>query len=140
MELKLEEEILSTNDWGILRILNGYLIESLELLSVEFKQEQADKVRDILANLITIFKINENDDQVRNNLREIYLFTNGMVTKGFNKRDSDIIKEAIAIIKPIYEGFKEKESEQDAKVISGLTYGEKDLDRYGSSSSFSIKG
>ncbi len=145
MELKFEEEILSTNDWGIFRILNEKLIDGFDLSIEKLKKDEdisgeVDKIREVLASLITIFKLGEEDNDLKKNLREIYLFINKMVTSGYIEKDWEKFIQSKNIINPIYEGFKEKEMSETVNIVSGLTYGERDLDKHGDNSKLNIQG
>lgn len=145
MEFRLEEEILSTNDWGIFRILNEKLIDEIRLCVSGLDGEEdispsMSRIREILSNLITIFKLGEEDNSLKENLREIYLFINKLAIKGYISRDREKFIDGEKILLPIYEAFKEKEMSERVNIVSGLTYGEKDLYKHGDNSKLNIEG
>lgn len=143
-DIKLEKKILSTNHWGLLAILHEALIDRFEESTKAVEEKDYDKlnilmnkIRDILTELIIIF--NEKD-KLSTNLREIYLFTNKMLTEGEIKKEISFFEESIDIINPIFEGFKELEIQEEANIVSGLTYGYRDLGEYTRKSSKTFEG
>lgn len=130
-KMSLEKRILTTNDWGLLGILNEALIDgmkdskiAIEELDYQKLNEINNYMRDILSELIVLFR---NDNVASVNLRELYLFVNKLITKGENNRDKTYFHQGIEIVKPLLESFKERAVEEEGKIVSGLTYGEKDL-------------
>lgn len=141
-----QREILSTNNWGILRILHGEIIEDLSR-SIEFLGrgedsnflENNEKIKDKLSNLITISKLGD-DLRLKDNMRSIYIFINTLINKGEAEKSVEYFRQSIKIIGPIYEGFLEREARASKNIVSGLTYGEKDLRDYKSKGKLNIEG
>ena len=136
--MTLEKRILSSNDWGLVAMLHEGLMNRFKECVESIKDRDyarlnllMDNCRDILTELIITF--NERDE-VSANLREIYLYTNTMITEGETRRDISIFEKAKDIIKPIYEGFKELELKEEPNIISGLTYGKEKLGDYNTKS------
>lgn len=143
-KISLEKQILSTNDWGLLAILNEGLMDKLEESKQAIDREDYKRLnqlnnvsRDILTELIVVFK---NDNEVSRNLRDLYLFINKLTTEGENKRDKKYFDRSKEIIKPILEAFRERELEDVANIVSGLTYGERDLSEHKTKSSINFEG
>lgn len=143
-DITLEKRILSTNDWGLVALLHEGLIDRFEesTKAIENKDYNSlstliNKTRDILTELIVIF--NEKDE-LSTNLREIYVFTNKMITEGEIKREISFFQESIDVIIPILEGFKELEIKETANIVSGLTYGKSNLGEYTTKSSKTFQG
>ena len=136
--ITLEKRILSTNDWGLVAMLHEGLLERFSEC-IESIQEKdyaklnllMDNCRDILTELIIIF--NERDG-LSTDLREIYLYTNTMITEGETRKDKSLFEKAKDVINPIYEGFKELEMKEEPTIISGLTYGKESLGDYSTKS------
>ncbi len=142
-EMTLEKKILSTNDWGLLALLHEGLINNFEKCEKAIKRKDYSELnklinnsREILTELIVIF--NKNED-LSTDLREIYSFTNKLMTRGQIKKDKTCFQEAREVINPILEGFKELEISEDANIVSGLTYGKEKLDEYSRSSGKSFE-
>lgn len=130
-KMSLEKRILRTNDWGLLEILNEALIEGIEESKSAIDEQDYKRLnqlnnltRDILSELIVLFR---NENQASVNLRQLYLFVNKLITEGENSRDKTPFQQSIEIIQPILESFKERAVEEEGKIVSGLTYGQKDL-------------
>lgn len=132
--MTLEKRILATNDWGLVAMLHEGLLERFEESIQSIKEKDYKRLniiinncRDILTELIINFNGRE---ELPTNLREIYLFTNTMMTEGEAKKDISFFQQAKDVIKPIYEGFRELELKEDANIVSGLTYGKEKLEDY----------
>lgn len=130
----LEERILRTNEWGLLSIMNEGLIdkfdESIKSLDKEDYKETEELLsltKDIMTELIIFFN---KDSEIARNFREIYLFVNKLITKGFLEKDKKHFEDAKDVINPLIEAFKEKELSESAKVVTGLTYGKEELEEY----------
>lgn len=129
-ELSLEKRILMTNDWGLVALLNEAMIDILSGLVEEESQDldgDIDKIKDILTELIVVFS---GEDKLSLDLRSLYLFINKEITRGLINKDKAYFQNSIDLIRPLYEGFLEKSKEEEARVVSGLTYGRDDLGDY----------
>lgn len=143
-DMTLEKRILSTNHWGLVALLHEGLIEkfkestkSIEKEDYEELNQVINRTREILTELIVIF--NERDE-LSTNLRELYSFTNKLITEGEIKKDKSFFQEAEDIINPIFEGFKELERGETGNIVTGLTYGKTKLDEYGTRSHKTFEG
>lgn len=143
-DMTLEKKILSTNDWGLVGLLHEGLIDRFKESTKAIENEDygelnllINKTRDILTELIVIF--NENDD-LSTNLRELYSFTNKLITDGENKKDPSFFQNAEDLILPILEGFKELEKEEAGSIVTGLTYGKSNLGEHSRKSNKTFQG
>ena len=143
-DMTLEKKILSTNDWGLVALLHEGLIERFRKSTNAIKNEDYEelnilinKARDILTELIVIF--NENDD-LSTNLRELYSFTNKLITEGEIKKDPSFFQKAEEVIQPILEGFKGLEKEEAGNIVTGLTYGKSNLGEHSRKSNKTFEG
>ena len=130
----LEKRILSSNEWGLIALLNEGLIERFREAAEAIDREDYEEVskitntcRDILTELLITFR--EKDD-LSTNLRSLYLFTNKLITEGEIKKDGSSYIKAIDVISPIYNGFKNLEMKEKPNVVSGLVYGKDDIEEY----------
>ncbi len=130
----LEKRIISTNKWGLIAILHEGLISKFEQATILINKDDRDKLnntvnrtRDLLAELISLFK---GKDELALDLREIYIYTNKLITEGEMKMDVEFFNKANDIIYPILEGFRELEVKNEGNVITGLTYGKQNLEEY----------
>lgn len=143
-DMTLEKKILSTNDWGLVALLHEGLIERFEESIDLINEEEYERlnivinnITDILTELIVIFNGNE---ELSTNLREIYLFINKIITEGNIHKDVSFFQEAIDVVVPILEGFRELEKKEGANIVSGLTYGKSNLGEYNTKSSKTFQG
>lgn len=130
----LEKKVLSSNEWGLIALLNEGLIEIFQEAAEAIKREDFEELnkitnncRDILTELLVTFR--EKDD-LSTNLRSLYLYTNTLITEAEIKKDGSYYIEAIDIIKPLYAGFKSLEMKEKPNIISGLLYGKDDLEEF----------
>lgn len=130
----LEKKVLSSNEWGLIALLNEGLIERFQEAAEAIKREDFEELnkitnncRDILTELLVTFR--EKDD-LSTNLRSLYLFTNKLITEGEIKKDGSYYVKAIDVIKPIYNGFKNLEMKEKPNIVTGLTYGKDDLGEF----------
>lgn len=144
---ELEKRIIATNDWGLMAILHEGLIDNFKesIQAIEEEKYEDLKIynnssRDILAELIVIFKDETGIEEISQNFREIYLYVNKLITEGENKRDEKYFKDSIKVITPLLESFLQKEKETEGRVVSGLTYGSEDLKEYDKGSNFNFEG
>ena len=98
----LEKKILTTNDFGLVKLLHEGLIERINdgILAIENEDyEELNKSinisRDILTELILVFS---KDDDLSTNLRSIYLFINKYITESEIKKDKDHLEEIKKVI------------------------------------------
>lgn len=133
-DLSLEKKILSTNDWGLVALLHEVLIDHFKGAVISIENEDyhglnglINKSRDILTELLVIFS---KDDDLSTNLREIYIFINKLITSGEIKKDISSFQQSIDVINPVLEGFRELEKKEKGNIVSGLTYGKRELDEY----------
>lgn len=133
-DISLEKKILATNDWGLVAILHEGLIENfniskeaIELRDYKNLNGLINNSRDILTELMILFK---NNDELSTNLKEIYIFTNKLITEGEIKKDKEFFDKAEEVILPILEAFKELEEKEKPNIVSGLTYGKKNLEEH----------
>lgn len=143
-DMTLEKRILSTNDWGLVALLHEGLIDRFKASTNAIENKDYEELnlvinrsRDILTELIVIF--NENDD-LSTNLRELYSFTNKLITNGEIKKDASFFQEATDVINPICEGFKELEKEETGNIVTGLTYGKANLGEHSRKSNKTFQG
>lgn len=132
--ISLEKRILSSNEWGLVAMLHEGLLDnfekSIDAIELEDQKELnilVNKSRDILTELIVLFR---EKDQVSTDTRELYLYANELITKGEVKKDIGQFKAAIKVITPLWEGFKGLEEKEEPQIVTGLTYGKKDLDEH----------
>ena len=130
----LEKRILSSNEWGLIALLNEGLIERFQEASEAIDRkdfQELNKItnncRDILTELLITFR---EKDELSTNIRSLYLFTNKLITEGEIKKDGSYYSKAIDVIKPIYTGFKSLEMQEAPNIISGLLYGKDNLEEY----------
>lgn len=128
----LEKKILTTNDFGLVKLLHEGLIERINdgILAIENEDyEELNKSinisRDILTELILVFS---KDDDLSTNLRSIYLFINKYITESEIKKDKDHLEEIKKVIFPLLAAFGDLEKSEEGRVVSGLTYGKSNLD------------
>ena len=141
--INLEKKILATNNWGLVAILHEALIEDFDMSMEAIEDEDYKNLnglinnsRDILTELIIIFK---DKGELFTNLREIYMFTNKLITEAEIKKDVNIFNQAKKVILPILEAFKELEDREEPNIVTGLTYGKLDLEEHRNSEK-SFKG
>ncbi|MCK9443447.1 MAG: flagellar protein FliS [Tissierellaceae bacterium] len=132
--ISLEKRILSSNEWGLVAMLHEGLLENFKASMDAIKVKDygklntlSNKSRDILTELIVVFREN---DQVSTDTRELYLYANELITKGEIKKDIGQFEAAIRVITPLWEGFKSLEEREEPQIVTGLTYGKKDLDEH----------
>ena len=143
-DMTLEKKILSTNEWGLVALLHEGLMDRFKESTNAIENKDYDelnlvinKTRDILTELIVIF--NEKDE-LSTSLRELYSFTNKLITEGEIRKELSFFKEAKDVINPIFEGFKELEKDEIGNIVSGLTYGKSNLDEYSRKSNKTFQG
>lgn len=131
---EIEKRISSTNEAGLVSILYEAMIDNFKDSIDVIDKNDWNKLnyinnnsRDILAELLFTLR---GDSNISNNLKEIYIYTNKIITIGENKKDKSYFETAIKIIQPLKEGFDQIEKNIDPKVITGLTYGKSSLDDY----------
>ena len=132
--ISLEKKILATNNWGLVAILHEALIEdfSMSIEAIEGEDYKnlnglINNSRDILTELIIIFK---DKGELSTNLREIYIFTNKLITEAEIKKDGRIFNQAKEVMLPILEAFKELEEKEEPNIVTGLTYGKSNLEEH----------
>ncbi|MCR2044286.1 flagellar protein FliS [Anaerosalibacter massiliensis] len=131
---EIEKRISSTNEAGLVSILYEAMIDNFKDSIDVIDKNDWNKLnyinnnsRDILAELLFTLR---GDSNISNNLKEIYIYTNKIITIGENKKDKSYFETAIKIIQPLKEGFDQIEKNIDPKVVTGLTYGRSSLDDY----------
>lgn len=131
---EIEKRISSTNEAGLVSILYEAMIDNFKDSIDVIDKNDWNKLnyinnnsRDILAELLFTLR---GDSNISNNLKEIYIYTNKIITIGENKKDKSYFETAIKIIQPLKEGFDQIEKNIDPKVVTGLTYGKSSLDDY----------
>ena len=131
---EIEKRISSTNEAGLVSILYEAMIDNFKDSIDVIDKNDWNKLnyinnnsRNILAELLFTLR---GDSNISNNLKEIYIYTNKIITIGENKKDKSYFETAIKIIQPLKEGFDQIEKNIDPKVITGLTYGKSSLDDY----------
>ena len=129
-----EKRISTTNEAGLVTILYEALIDNFKdsikaIDGNEYKELNNinNNSRDILAELIATL---QGDSDIANNLREIYISVNKIITEAEREKDNTSFEMAIKIIEPLHSGFVEIEKEIDPKVVTGMTYGKTNLDEY----------
>lgn len=129
-----EKRISTTNEAGLVTILYEALIDNFKdsikaIDGNEYKELNNinNNSRDILAELIVTL---QGDSDIANNLREIYISVNKIITEAERQKDNTSFEMAIKIIEPLHSGFMEIEREIDPKVVTGMTYGKTNLDEY----------
>ena len=142
--MNLEKQILSTNEWGLIALLNEKLIKNFEesiqaikILDYDQLNKLINNSRDILAEMLIVFS---KKDELSTDIREVYMFINKLMTEGEFKKDRAVFEKIIGILTPIYEAFKELESKASPNIVSGLTYGKYSLDEYTLKSNKTFKG
>lgn len=130
----LEKRISTTNEAGLVTILYEALIDNFKDSILAIGREDYNELniinknsRDILAELLATLK---GDSDIANNLRDIYISVNKIITKGEIKKDLVSFEMAIKIIEPLHSGFSELERKVNPKVVTGITYGKTNLDDY----------
>lgn len=131
---EIEKRISSTNEAGLVSILYEAMIDNFKDSIDVIDKNDWNKLnyinnnsRNILAELLFTLR---GDSNISNNLKEIYIYTNKIITIGENKKDKSYFETAIKIIQPLKEGFDQIEKNIDPKVVTGLTYGRSSLDDY----------
>jgi len=129
---EMEKRISTANEAGLVAILYEVLIENFKDSIQCLEDKKYDELkyinsnsRDILAQLISTLK---GDSEIAGNLMSIYIYLNKLMTNGETKKDKTSFENSIKIVKPLYEGFRELEKEQNPKVVTGLTYGKGQLE------------
>ena len=140
----LEKRILSTNDWGLVALLHEGLIDRFKQSTKAIENEDyvelnivINKIRDILTELIVIFS---EKDELSTNLRELYGFTNKLITEGEIRKEISFFKQAKDVINPVFEGFKQLEKDEAGSIVAGLTYGKSDLGEHSRKSHKTFQG
>ncbi|MCT4619781.1 MAG: flagellar export chaperone FliS [Marinisporobacter sp.] len=138
----LASRIATASDVGLVVILYEGLIDKLKsgIVYIEKRDEEAfkktlDKGKNILVELVVTLR---GDSEFANNLRSIYIYINNLMTQGLLKREVKKLEEAIQILKPLYDGWKEleqnefKENKRSSRpeIITGATYGKTNLNDY----------
>lgn len=120
------------------------LIENLELgkqMIVEKNMEELDRLldhnREILAHLNAT--LGEESNEITDTTRQLYIYINRLMTGGRLKLSHELLEEAIRVLKPLRDGWKElsenlmekrqhQGNQQEGKgVYAGMTYGKKDI-------------
>jgi len=144
--MTIEREILSTNNWGVMRILHGRLLADLEEGLVYLSHGEREKflenngeIRKYLSYLISLSSLGENL-AVKEDIRELYLFVSKLLLGSEKEGEREYLQDAIRVLTPIYEAYLEREEMEEEKVLSGLTYGEKNLGEYDNKKNLDIRG
>ena len=132
----LSNRIASANEAQLVAIMYEGLIkkfsESIEHIknSDNLKlDESIVKSRNIIAELIVTLK---GDSEITRNYKGLYMYLNKLITKANSSKDIKLLKEAIDIVIPLYEGWKELgnkmfeeniEASKETRIVSGMTYG-----------------
>lgn len=124
------------------------LIENLEEAKLrldEEKMEELDRLldhnREILAHLNAT--LGEEESEINDTTRQLYIYVNRLMTQGRIKKSRDLLQEAILVLRPLRDGWKElaeklsrmssggagQRGEEETKpaVYAGMTYGRKDI-------------
>lgn len=127
----LEQRIFSSNEWGLVALLHEGFTERLEeavsLIQSDRMEDLSplfENMRDILAELIVQFN---GDDELGQKLRELYIYTNKLITEAFRTKNIDYFAKTRRIIDPLISAFQELSNRQSPKSVSGYTYGKTDI-------------
>ncbi|MBM7615406.1 flagellar export chaperone FliS [Alkaliphilus hydrothermalis] len=97
-------------------------------------QEALARGRDILAELLSTL---EGDSEIAKNLRSLYLYVNRLMTEADNYKSGQKLQEAIKVLTPLYEGWRQLGEEQVESSlqkcsgrVTGLTYGKNQLNDF----------
>lgn len=133
----LVNRIASANDAQLVVIMYEGLMENLRACEANIDDiatlsGYVEKCRDVLAELLATLQGNS---EIAGNLRSLYLFINGHITEGFNKKSRQHFVEAIQVVTPIYEGWCQLAANEDMPqsnpaIVAGLTYGKKQLNTF----------
>ena len=132
----LAGRVASANDAQLVAIvyegLIDYLNESIDNIKKSDNQglnASINKCREILAELIATMS---GDSEISMNYKSIYMYVNELITKAHISRDTEKLEEAVKVVTPLYEGWRElgeklfKESVATgaaSQAVSGITYG-----------------
>lgn len=127
----LEQQVFSSNEWGLVAMLHEGFMERLEEVVSLIEANQTEELsplfenmRDILAELIVQFK---GDNELGQKLRELYIFVNKLITDGFRNKNINVFMKARQIMDPLTSAFQELSNRQSPKSVSGYTYGKTDI-------------
>ncbi|SNS48071.1 flagellar protein FliS [Anaerovirgula multivorans] len=140
----LANRIANANPAELVAILYEGLIDTLEdsldylrINAYKKLNNSTQKAREILAELLSTL---QEDSEVADNLRSVYLYLNQLITEAENKKDIEKLQLAIKVITPIYEGWRELgeregsqaavQSSEGPKIVAGMTYGKGQLNDY----------
>lgn len=124
------------------------LIENLEeakLRLEEGRMEEIDRLlnhnREILAHLNAT--LGEEQNEINDTTRQLYIYINRLMTQARVKKSEKLLQEAILVLTPLRDGWKELseilrekkagegvgggEEEKKPAVYAGMTYGKKDI-------------
>lgn len=136
--------VATSNGPGLVALLYEGLIENLEEISLrisdskeyELVNERLENSREILAHLMATLG---NDNEISDNTKSIYMYVNSLMTDGYNKKDKSKFLEAIIVLKPLLEAWREvseiEKSKEDSSikkpsVVAGMTYGKNNISEY----------
>ena len=133
-KVEIEKRISTTNEAGLVTILYEALIDNFKdsikaINGIDYNELNYinNNSRAILAELLATL---QGDSDIANNLREIYISLNKIITEAERQKDNTSFEMAIKIIEPLHSGFVEIEMEIAPKVVTGMTYGKTNLDEY----------
>lgn len=132
----LSDRIASANEAQLVAIMYEGLLkkfnDSIENIENDNKlalNESINKSRNIIAELIATLK---GDSEITRNYKGIYMYLNKLITKANSSKDIKLLKEAIDIVAPLYEGWTELgdkmfeeniQTNKETRIVSGMTYG-----------------
>ncbi|QZY54293.1 flagellar export chaperone FliS [Crassaminicella profunda] len=138
----LASRIATANDAGLVAILyEGLMDEIKEAIVCIDNQNKAsfekaiEKGKNILAELVITLK---GDSEISKNLRSLYIYVNHLITLGQLNREKKKLQEAIHVLMPLYDGWKQLEQHEFEKrekssrpqIMTGATYGKGQLNDY----------
>lgn len=140
----IASRVATANEAGLIVLLYEGLLDQLNDMkkfvsesNEDFFEQKSDKARNILVELIATLK---GDSDIANHLRSIYIFINKLIVEGRNKKEAKKFEEAIGILTPLQEAWKElekqeferlaKDNEKKVEIFSGITYGKSKLNDY----------
>ncbi len=145
----LANRILNANDTQLVELLyEGFIatsksaIDHIENKDIENLTRAANKDREILTELLATL---DGNSEIANNLRQLYIYLNKLVTEAEVKRDKSKLEEAIRVATPLYEAWKELGDKEDTElsniqsantsvkmpsIVAGMTYGKGQLNDY----------
>ncbi len=123
-----EAQLVAIMYEGLIKKFNDS-IENIKNNDNSSLNESINKSRNIIAELIATLK---GDSEITRNYKELYMYLNKLITKANSSKNINLLKEAIDIVTPLYEGWTELgdkmfeeniQTSKETRIISGMTYG-----------------